>query len=385
MSDSHHVVVIGGGISGTSTAYELARRGVQVTLVEQGDLHSMASGWSLAGVRQSGRHPAELPLALSAVRRWEHLSEELGSDLEYRQHGNLRLARTEEDIPGIKQVVADGIAAGIPMEYIDGSTAVRDIAPAVTEDIVGASFCATDGHANNELTVRAFAKAATARGATLRTKTRVLSLLADGNRVTGVETDAGPINADAVVVAAGIYTPELLEPLGLALPLNLVLCPVVQTGVMEPTLGPVLGVAGGNFAGRQEASGRFRIIGESHPWSDGRHSPANTTPTLLQLQETIAEGLVMLPGLVHVRINRTWGGLIDRTPDVIPVLEKIQAYDGLVVGAGFSGHGFCLGPVTGEILADLSTSGTTNHPIDAFQLDRFAHQGIEQEALQLHG
>jgi sarcosine oxidase, subunit beta len=88
------VVIIGGGISGAAAAYELSRRGASVTLVEKGGLASMASGWTLAGVRQSGRHPAELPLARAAVRRWENLGQELEADIEYRQEGNLRLART---------------------------------------------------------------------------------------------------------------------------------------------------------------------------------------------------------------------------------------------------------------------------------------------------
>jgi choline dehydrogenase-like flavoprotein len=93
------IVVIGGGISGTAAAYELARAGAKVTLLERGSLASMASGWTLAGVRQSGRHPAELPLATAAVARWEQLGEELGADVEYRREGNLRLARSLEEAP----------------------------------------------------------------------------------------------------------------------------------------------------------------------------------------------------------------------------------------------------------------------------------------------
>jgi sarcosine oxidase subunit beta len=99
------VVIIGGGISGTAAAYELAGAGIGVTVLEKGSLASMASGWTLAGVRQSGRHQAELPLAMDAVTRWETLSEELGADVEYRQKGNLRLARTPEEVPVIRSVV----------------------------------------------------------------------------------------------------------------------------------------------------------------------------------------------------------------------------------------------------------------------------------------
>jgi sarcosine oxidase subunit beta len=384
MNNSRDVIVIGGGISGTSAAYELARRGAQGTLLERGDLHSMASGWSLAGVRQSGRHPAELPLAQAAVRRWEHLAEELESDVEYRQDGNLRLAVTIDDVLAIRRVVDEGNASGIPMEYIDGSDAVRKLAPAITPTVAGASYCPTDGHANNHLAVQAFARAAQRHGAEIRTGIEVVSLLVDGDRITGVETAEGTISTGTIILAAGIYTPRLLAPLNLDLPVDIVLCPVVQTDVTAPTLKPVLGVSDGSFAGRQEASGRFRLTGESCPWREAEHTEANTTPSMGQVQTMIAGALDVLPVLGDMRINRIWGGLIDRTPDVIPVIEKIPEYGGLVVAAGFSGHGFCLGPVTGEILADLAISGTTHHPIDAFSLSRFA-AGVAREELQLHG
>ena len=116
---SGHVIIIGGGISGAAAAYELARNGVNVTLLERGELASMASGWTLAGVRQSGRHPSELPLAAAAVARWPSLDDELDADTEYRQHGNLRLALSESDVPTIRGVVAASAAAGIPIEYLD--------------------------------------------------------------------------------------------------------------------------------------------------------------------------------------------------------------------------------------------------------------------------
>src|SRR2546430_14015989 len=99
------VVIIGGGISGTAAAYELARTGASVTLVEKGALASMASGWTFGGVRQSGRHSSELPLAQAAVCRWVTLAEELGADIEYRQEGNLRVARTPEEVRIVTDLV----------------------------------------------------------------------------------------------------------------------------------------------------------------------------------------------------------------------------------------------------------------------------------------
>src|SRR5262249_10557684 len=135
------VVIVGGGISGTAAAYELARAGAAVTLLEQGELASMASGRTLAGVRQSGRHPAELPLAMAAVRRWPTLHEDLGADVEYRQRGNLRLARTPEEVPVIAGIVEEQRALGLDLAYLPDNAAVRAVAPALSETILAASFC----------------------------------------------------------------------------------------------------------------------------------------------------------------------------------------------------------------------------------------------------
>ena len=190
---SSHVIVIGGGISGTAAAYELARNGVNVTLLERGELASMASGWTLAGVRQSGRHPSELPLAAAAVARWKDLDEELVAETEYRQNGNLRLALSESDVPTIKGVVAASNAAGIEITYLDAVDDIHAIAPALCDEMYGASYCPTDGHANPTKSVLAFAAAAKRHGATIRTGVDVIGITTQGGKVTGVETTDGPV------------------------------------------------------------------------------------------------------------------------------------------------------------------------------------------------
>ena len=249
------VIVIGGGISGTAAAYELARTGVAVTLLEKGDLASMASGWTLAGVRQSGRDPAELPLAMAAVLRWAELADELGTEVEYRQEGNLRLARTSEEIPIVSELVRTQRALGLDLVLLPDAAAVRAVAPALADTVLAASYCRSDGHANPTLAVRAFAAAAERHGAAIRVGVEVKSIHATGGRVHGVATTAGPVAADVVVVAAGVHSAALCETIGLALPLTVRHATIVQTVPLPPLVRQVLGVANADFAGGRRCRG----------------------------------------------------------------------------------------------------------------------------------
>jgi sarcosine oxidase subunit beta len=372
------VVIVGGGISGTAATYELARAGAAVTLLEKGDLASMASGWTLAGVRQSGRHPAELALAMAAVRRWRGLADELGAEVEYRQEGNLRLARTPEEIPVIADLVRSQQALGLDLTLLPDTAAVRGVAPALSDTVLAASYCPSDGHANPNLAVRAFAAAAERHGAEIRTGIEVRAIQATGGRVEGVATTAGPVPADAVVVAAGIHSAALLEPLGLELPLAVWHATIVQTVPLPPLIRQVLGVANADFAGRQEVSGRFRMSGDGTPWRWPDGTPTRSIhadliqPPAASVAAAISRGAEVVPALERAGVARVWGGLIDMTPDGLPILARVPEVDGLVVAAGFSGHGFCLGPVTGQIIRELVTAGRASLPLEPFRLSRFA-------------
>ena len=125
------VVVVGAGISGAATAYYLARAGRSVVLVDRFGPAAMASGWTLAGVRQSGRHPAELPLARKAVALWADLAERLDGTTHYRRRGNVRLARTAAEVPVIQALVEEQTAAGLDITYLADPRQIRAVAPAV--------------------------------------------------------------------------------------------------------------------------------------------------------------------------------------------------------------------------------------------------------------
>lgn len=377
---SPDVVIIGGGISGTAAAYELARLGVSVTLVEQGTLASMASGWTLAGVRQSGRLAPEIPLAMAAVERWGYLAEELDADLEYRRNGNLRLMLNEDARPATQERIAAENAMGLKVEYLADNQAVREVAPALAEWIPGASFCPSDGHANPAAAVGAFAAAAQRLGAKILTDTRVEAIEVVGGQVQGVRTAAGVIPADVVVVAAGIYSNALTAPLGITIPYDLYRVSVIQTTPLPPLIDQVLGTSAGDFAGRQQVDGRYRFTDGGSHWPHDLEDLADgyepIMPTLQTVHNAITSATALLPAVKAARIARVWGGLVDITPDEIPVIERSQEIEGLVMAAGFSGHGFCLGPVTGQILRDLVVEGETPYPIEPFRLGRLA--GVER-------
>jgi len=382
------VVVIGGGITGAAASLSLTEQGLAVALIEKRGIAAMASGWTLGGVRQSGRDPAELSLARAAVAIWPTLGERLGADVHYRRGGNLRLARDENEVAIIRELVDRQRAQGLELEFLADNSAVRAIAPAISPDVLAASFCPSDGHADPIATTLAFAQAAKRKGCTLREGVAVNAIRVEKGLVTGVDTNAGFVPAGAVIVAAGVNTPALLAARGLHLPLRATLVQVLQTEKLPPLLDQVFGVANADCAGRQEIDGRLRVTsgslafqGDVDGWSEQTLAPSRTE--IAHLRELIGK---VLPAVKDAQSHRAWGGLIDLTPDALPVLDAPEEIRGLVIGAGFSGHGFCLGPISGEVLADLALGHKPRHEISAFRLARFASaERRAPAALSLHG
>jgi sarcosine oxidase subunit beta len=382
------IVIIGGGVTGAATALSLVEAGAKVTLIEKRGIAAMASGWTLGGVRQSGRDPAELPLARAAVEIWPTLCDRLGTDVDYRRRGNLRLARSESEAAIIRAMVEEQRARGLDLAFLADNKAAREVAPALSEHVLAASFCPSDGHADPIKATNAFAQAAKARGAVLRVGVAAHSLRVEHGRVTGVETSDGFLPAGVVIVAAGVNSPALLAPLGLHLPLTVTVVHVLQSEKLPPLFDQVFGVANADCAGRQEVDGRLRVTTGSRPfpgdaasWTEATLAP--NAAEIAALTERVAH---VLPALRDAKLHRSWGGLIDLTPDALPVIDAPETVAGLVIAAGFSGHGFCLGPVSGELLADLALGRAPRHELSAFRLSRFAGQKTQKPAtLNLHG
>ena len=383
-----HVIVIGAGISGLATAHALAGDGIAVTVIDAYGPAAMASGWTLAGVRQSGRDPAELPLAREAVALWATLDAELDAPTGYRRSGNLRLARTAQEAAQIAALVRDQAAAGLDISLVEQPD-LRALAPALSPEILCASHCPSDGQAEPLAVARAYQDAARRLGARFRFGARARGIDTAGGRFRAVRTDDGQIAGDACVVAAGIGTPGLLAPLGLDLPLRTPLVTVALSEKVAPCLDQVLGTASANVAARQQADGRLRVSSGVTPWDgalthdDEGHPRAS--PDAATLSAMLTRVAQVLPGFATTPVAQFWGGVIDLTPDALPVLGPAPGIAGLHVAAGFSGHGFCLGPLTGRIMRDLVLERDQTRDLSAFAFTRFG-EGVQPAApLTLHG
>jgi sarcosine oxidase subunit beta len=382
------IVVIGAGITGAAAALALAEAGASVEIIDRYGPAAMASGWTLAGVRQSGRNPSELPLARAAVALWRDLDRRLEADTGYRQDGNLRLARNTAEVETIRTLVASQRAAGLELSFLKDLPAVREISPALSPAVLAASWCPTDGHADPAATVSAYLGAARRRGVRVSMGEQVIRLEANGRRIVEVVTDRRRRAAGAVLAAPGIFVNAILDSLGLSIPLRRPIVTVIRSAPCASLLKPVLGVANANMAARQEISGRLRVTSGAETWNgaldevDGR--PV-ARPVIGKLRETIETVSAVLPDFAEAEVESVWGGVLDLTPDALPVIDRVPGYENLVVAAGFSGHGFGIGPVSGPLAADLALGREPSLALDAFRFGRFSSLGDGLTGLTLHG
>jgi glycine/D-amino acid oxidase-like deaminating enzyme len=396
---SADVVVIGGGIIGVFTAYYLAQRGMSVALVEKGHIGAEQSSRNWGWCRQQNRDARELPMAMKSLALWEQFAAESGQDTGFNRHGLLYLSDDEAQISTWARWRDFAKTAGVTTHMLSGREA-SERGQATGRAWKGGVFSPSDGTADPAKAAPAVAAAIMKLGGTVHQNCAARGIELEGGRVSGVVTEAGTIKTRIAVLAGGAWASSFCHQLGVRFPLATVRQSIVRLSPVEQRLPDAL--AGPNVAITRRSDGHYILAisgrGRVDPtpqllrfapqfipmfakrWRNvfpgglegmrwGHETRARwklDAPTPMErarildpkpdpagIRETHRRAVDLLPALREARIANTWAGYIDSTPDGVPGIGEVPNVPGFILAAGFSGHGFGIGPGAGHLIADL--------------------------------
>lgn len=376
MKTTAEVIIIGGGVNGCAAAYYLAKKGVDVIVLEGSRyIGNGGSSRNGGGVRQSGRDPRELPYVMWGIRElWPGLSEELGCDVEYFQEGNLRLGKTEAHLKKLQELADKAKAVGLDVRMISGDEA-RAINPYLSEEVIGASWCPTDGHANPMKTTLAFYRRARQLGVQFYTDAKVAKLHKVKGQLRQVILEDGTVfEGDKIIVAAGFASRKISNTVGIDVPMDLKVSETLVTEAQPPMFWQMLGTAAADFYGHQTPHGSFVFGGSAGYDQFTQHDETTfSVPPASSIHAPYICRSVMgyFPALADAKIVRCWGGWTDLSADGVPVISSVEEVPGLILACGFTGHGFGSAPAVGKLLAEMATEQKLSVNLDALRYDRF--------------
>jgi len=363
------VVIVGGGVVGASIAYHLVQRGVRNVLVLERDTFGAGStSRNAGGIRQQFSTEINVRLSQRSVPRLERFKEEFGIDIQFQQVGYLFLITDERDVAPFERSLALWKKLGVPATRLDRD-GIHEVFPEiVTEDVLFATFCPQDGHADPVSILNGFISKARAGGATFREHARVTGIETGGGRARGVRLDGERIPCATVVNATGAWAAELGRMVGLDVPVQPLRRQIFVTAPLAELAHPIpLTVEFSSSLYMHRESGGV-LLGMADP-SD---APGYVDSVNWEWMSTVVErGLARLPILEKASIRAAWAGFYEDTPDKHPILGNVEGVEGFVMAAGFSGHGVMHSPATGELIAELITDGKTSLDISSLALERF--------------
>lgn len=411
------VVVIGGGIVGVSTAWFLARQGVRVVLCEKGHIAGEQSGRNWGWVRIQGRDTREIPMMQEALKIWDGFEEETGEDVGFVRRGCLFTARHDKEMQSFEEWVRIAGDYGIDSRLIDQNEVRKHVRNSPIK-WAGGVLTQSDGRAEPHKAAPAFARAAQRAGASVLTSCAVRGLETSGGSVSAVVTEHGVIKTSVVLCAAGAWTSLFCRSLGVAVPQLKVRGTVARTApcddVLEGNLfDKSLGIRRREDGGYTVAHGtilqhpitpstfrwslkfipallqEFKVLRLSfgkeffeelnmpRQWSLDDVTPFEKTRVLNpEPSQKVLRGIrrnidTMFPQLGDTPIVESWAGMVETSPDVVPMIGAIDNIPGFHIATGFSGHGFGLGPGAGKAIAGMLTGTDTGIDLAPLRLSRF--------------
>ena len=416
--ESADVVIIGGGIIGVTTAWFLARDGIDVVVCEKGHIAGEQSGRNWGWIRKQGRDVRELPMMIESQRIWRSFEEETGEDVGYAEGGCYFLAATEKLVENYLSWLPIARQFGLDTRVVQ-SDELADHFGETTPQWSAALYTASDGRAEPHLAVAAMARVANRLGANILTGCAVRGIETVAGRVSSVVTEHGTIRTSTVLCAGGAWSSMFCGSLGILLPQLRVKGTVARTApgpkilngecfdkkiairrrqdggytIAHGSSGLVHSITPSTFrfaykfipALMQEIGNMsvtingdfFRELATPARWPLDRESPfektrvLNPAPsqrTLKAIRKNLSE---VFPVMKEVEIVESWAGMIETTPDVVPVICPVDALPGFFIATGFSGHGFGIGPGAGKAAAGMLTGKDSGIDITPFKLNRF--------------
>ncbi len=380
--ESASIVIIGGGVMGTSIAFHLAEAGVRdILLLEQAQLGSGSTCKAAGGVRAQFSDPVNIALGVRGLDAFESFAERPGQEIDLRQPGYLFLLHTPEEVAAYEASVALQNSMGVPSRMLTADEAVA-LSPAVDPDaVLAAAFHQRDGYCSPESVVLGYATGARRYGATIRTGVTVTGIRTSGHEVTGVETDHGLVGTSCVVCAAGAWSRPVGAMAGVDLPVDPLRRQILISEPLPPRLLPLLPDtmpmtidAGTTFYFHREGPGL--LMGMSYQ----RETPGfRTEYSEAWLPDLMAAIEHRAPALLDVGIAHRWVGMYEVTPDHNALLGESSTLSRFLYATGFSGHGFLQGPAVGEVVRDLYLGVEPFLDVAPFSADRFASGALRGE------
>ncbi|MGD9569318.1 MAG: NAD(P)/FAD-dependent oxidoreductase [Sedimentibacter sp.] len=370
MKNSAEVVIIGAGISGCSTAYNLAKKGVKnIVVLEKNYICSGSTGRCGAGVRMQWGTEMNCKIAKKSIEFYEHANEilEYDRDVEFKQSGYLLVADTDKEIEQFKKNIEVQHACGIPSKLLSLEEA-REIVPYLNTDLLkGAAYCSKDGFLNPFHTTDAYYKAAKRLGVEFNTFTEVTGIKTENGKVVGVDTNKGFISTKIVVNATNAYSKNICDMIGLDIPVYSERHQILVTEPVEPMQDPMVMAFGLNFYVQQSPEGSF-IMGRGDANEPRDLRVTSSWHFIEEMAKTID---AILPTISKLRVVRQWAGLYNMTPDKQPIYDKAENVEGFYLAVGFSGHGFMFGPITGIVMSEMILGEKPTIDVSMLNLNRF--------------
>jgi glycine/D-amino acid oxidase-like deaminating enzyme len=413
---SADVVVIGGGIVGVCAAYYLARRGVSVALLEKGRIGAEQSSRNWGWCRQQNRDARELPISTKSLALWDEMAADIGDDVGFRRCGLLYLSNDEAELQGWARWRDFAITQNVTTHMLNAAEAAeRGIATGKIWK--GGVFSPSDGVADPSRAAPVIAKGVLNFGGTVHQNCAARGIETEAGRVSGVITESGTIRTQQVVMAGGAWASSFCHQLGIRFPQASVRSSILAVGAGAKGLPDALHTSDVSVTRRGDAGYTLAISGRANVdptpqqirfaryylpmfikrwrilspgnlqawsaqhetlthWSVDAPTPMERTrildpkPTPRIIKETLARARTLLPALETVDVTASWAGYIDSTPDGVPVIGEAPNLPGFTLAAGFSGHGFGIGPGAGHLIADVITNDAPLVDPSSYRLER---------------